>query len=110
MSQRKSAQSALKVKKNREICKIRAFDFLNCENMCDLTNIQASIYDRKIDARKIQSLLKDRNAPIWRNGNGRVKGKNSFKAMQTVPTRSLFFYFCSQAVFIHVQFKFLVII
>ena len=67
-----------KQKKNREICElreIRAFEFLNCETTCDLTDVTASIYDRKIDARRfdtthailrcfVQSLFKDRNAPI----------------------------------------------
>ena len=53
---------------------------------CDSTDIPASIYDRTIDARPfdtpndilrclsfVQSLFKDRNAPIWRIGNRRVK-------------------------------------
>ena len=37
--------------KTREIFEIRFFDFLNCESTCDSTNVQASIYDRKMDAR-----------------------------------------------------------
>ena len=43
-------------KKNREICEIRAFDFLNCESTCDLTDVSASIYDRKIDARPFDTI------------------------------------------------------
>ena len=35
--------------KNREI---RGFDFLNCESTCDLTDVQASIYDRKIGRKR----------------------------------------------------------
>ena len=42
--------------KNREIRKIRAFDFLNCDSTCDLINVQASIYDRKMDARPCDTL------------------------------------------------------
>ena len=51
--------------------------FLNCESTCDLTDVQASLYDRKIDVRSfdtthdilrwlslVQSLLIGRNAPI----------------------------------------------
>ena len=33
--------------KNREKFDIRAFDFLNCESTCDLTDVQASINDMK---------------------------------------------------------------
>ena len=53
--------------------------FLNCERTCGLTDVPASIYDRKTAARPFdtnhnilrclslaQSLLKGRNAPIWR--------------------------------------------
>ena len=53
--------------------------FLNCERTYGLTEVPASIYDRKPDARcfdtihnilrclsPAQSLLKGRNAPIWR--------------------------------------------
>ena len=71
-------QAALQVKKFK-IYDIWAFDFLNCESTCDLTDVPASIYDRKMDARPfdtirdilrclslVQSLLKGRNAPIWR--------------------------------------------
>ena len=59
--------------------------FLNCESTCDLTDVPASIYDRKMDFRPfdtthnilrclsfVSSLFKDRNAPIWRIGNRRV--------------------------------------
>ena len=60
-----------------EICDIRAFVFLNCEITCVLTDIQASIYDRKTAAQPFETidkilrclslvLLKDRDAPIWR--------------------------------------------
>ena len=64
--------------KNREICDIRAFDFLNCESTCDLTDVQASIYDRKMARPSdtinailrclslVQSLLLGRDARIWR--------------------------------------------
>ena len=65
--------------KNREICEIRTFYFFNCESTCNLTDVQASIYDRKMDARPfdsildilrclspVQSILEDQNAPIWR--------------------------------------------
>ena len=53
--------------------------FLNCARMYDLTDVPASNYDRKTDGRpfdtihyilqclsRVQSLLKGRNAPIWR--------------------------------------------
>ena len=53
--------------------------FLNCERTCGLTDVPASIYDRKTAARPFdtnhnilrclslsQFLLKGRNAPIWR--------------------------------------------
>ena len=33
--------------RSREICDIHAFDFLNCENTFDFTDVQAAIYDRK---------------------------------------------------------------
>ena len=52
--------------------------FLSCKSTCDLTDVPASIYE-KMDARPfdpihdvlrclslVQSLLKGRNAPIWR--------------------------------------------
>ena len=63
-----------------------ALIFLNCESTCDLADVPASIYDRKTAARPFdtihdilrclslaQSLLKGRNAPIWRIGNRGVK-------------------------------------
>ena len=63
--------------KNRENCEIRPFDFLNFGSTCDLTDVPASINDRKTDARPfdtiydilrclslLQSLFKDRNEPI----------------------------------------------
>ena len=66
--------------------KIMAQTFLNCDNMCDLTVLLASICYRKTAARPfdticdilralrlVQSLLKGRNAPIWRIGNRGVK-------------------------------------
>ena len=53
--------------------------YLNCDIICDLRDVPASIYDRKMDARAfdtvheilrclslVKSLLEDRNAPIWR--------------------------------------------
>ena len=59
---------------------------LDSKRMGDLTNVSALNYDRKTDARPfetiegilrclslVQSLLKDRNAPIWRIGNQGVK-------------------------------------
>ena len=30
--------------------------FLNCESTCDLTDVQASIYDRKMDARPFDTI------------------------------------------------------
>ena len=58
---------------------------MSCKSTCDFTDVQASIYGRKIDARPfytihdilwcfsfVQSHLKGRNAPIWRIGNRRV--------------------------------------
>ena len=66
--------------------KIMAQTFLNCDSMCDLTVLLASICYRKTAARPfdticdilralrlVQSLLKGRNAPIWRIGNRGVK-------------------------------------
>ena len=74
---------------SRKIVKLVKFGqliFLNCKRMCDLTDVLASIYDRKMDARPfdtihdilrclsfVQSLFKDENTPIWRIGNRRVK-------------------------------------
>ena len=59
-----------------------ALMFLNCESSSDSTDISASIYERKTAARPfdtiydilrslslVQSLLKGRNALIWRIGN-----------------------------------------
>ena len=53
--------------------------FFYCESTCDLKDLPASIYDRKMDARPfdtihdflrcrslVRSLLKGRYAPIWR--------------------------------------------
>ena len=53
--------------------------FLNCESKFDLTDVPSSIHDRKVDARRFdtihvilrclglaQALLKGRNAPNWR--------------------------------------------
>ena len=53
--------------------------YLNCDIICDLRDVPASIYDRKMDARafdtiydiprylsRVRSLLEDRFAPIWR--------------------------------------------
>ena len=67
---------------SRKIVKLVKFGpliSLNCKSMCDLTDVLASIYDRKMDARPfdtihdilrclclVQSLLEARNAPIWR--------------------------------------------
>ena len=66
--------------------KIMAQTFLNCDNMCDLTVLLASICYRKTAARPfdticdilralrlVQYLLKGRIAPIWRIGNRGVK-------------------------------------
>ena len=62
-------------------------DFLICKSTCDLTDVQALIWDTKMDARSfdstqnilrclsfVQSLFKVRHAPIWRIGNRRVNG------------------------------------
>ena len=69
-------QTARKVK-TREICDIRAFNFMNCGSTCDSTDVTAQISDRKMAARRFEtihnilrslslaeSLLKGRNAPI----------------------------------------------
>ena len=53
--------------------------FLNYKTTCDLADVPASMYERKMDARPfdtihdiiqclslVQSLLEDRNVPIWR--------------------------------------------
>ena len=66
--------------------KIMALIFLNCESKFDSTDVPSWIYDRKTAARPFdtihdilrclslaQSLLKGRNAPIWRIGNRGVK-------------------------------------
>ena len=45
-----TSQSRAIRSQSREICEIRAFDFMNC-GTCDLTDVPASIYDRKMDAR-----------------------------------------------------------
>ena len=71
---------------SQKICEIWAFDLLNYKSTCDLTDVQALIWDTKMDARSfdgthkilrclsfVQSLFKDRNASIWRIGNRRVK-------------------------------------
>ena len=55
---------------------------LNCERTYGLTEVPASIYDRKTDARRFdtihdilrcrspaESLVQGRNAPVWRIGN-----------------------------------------
>ena len=52
----KVSSDPLSKPKNPEICKILAFDFFNCESTCDLTNVPASIFDRKIDARPFKRL------------------------------------------------------
>ena len=59
--------------------KIMAQTYFNCESMCDSTKVPASMYDKKTAAGPfdtihdvlryfslVQSLLKGRNAPIWR--------------------------------------------
>ena len=73
-------------KKNLKFVEIMAETFLNCESACNLLDVLASIYDRKMAARLFdiihdilrslslaQSLLEGRNAPIWRTGNRGVK-------------------------------------
>ena len=55
--------------------------FLNCESTCDFTDGPASIFDQNMNARPfdtlhdmlrflsfVESLIEDRNAPIWRKG------------------------------------------
>ena len=75
-----SSQSRAIQSKSQKIVKFVKFwplIFLNCESTYDLTNVLASIYDRKMDARPfdtihdilrrlslVQYLLKGRNAPI----------------------------------------------
>ena len=84
-----TSQSCVIRSQGRKIVKFMKFGTLislNCERMWYLTDVPASHYDRKTDARPfdtihdilrclclIQSLLKGRNAPIWRIGNRRVK-------------------------------------
>ena len=64
------------------------FYFFNCGSTCDLTDVPVSIYDRKTVDRPFhtihdilqslglaQSLLKGRNALIWRSGKRVVIGK-----------------------------------
>ena len=59
--------------------KVGPLIFLNYESTCDLTDVPALNYDRKMDARPfetiqdflrclspVKSLLEDRNASIWR--------------------------------------------
>ena len=84
--------------KYREICEIRAFDLFELlEFTFHLTDVPASIYDRKMDARPfhtahnilgclsfVQSLFKDRNTPIWRIENQRVNSSLSI-ALSVVP-------------------------
>ena len=68
--------------------KIMAQTFLNCDNMCDLTVLSASICYRKTSARPfdticdirralrlVQYLLKGRIAPIWRIGSRGVNNE-----------------------------------
>ena len=68
-----------------------------CESTCDLTDFQASIYDRKIDARPfdtihdilrclslVQFLLEDRNAPIWRKREPTHIRLSGSRASQTI--------------------------
>ena len=60
--------------------------FFNYQSTCDSPYVPASIYDRKMNARPfdtthdilrclsfVQSLFKDRNTPIWRIADLRVK-------------------------------------
>ena len=81
--------------KNSKICDILANAFFNCERTCDLTDVTASSYDRKTDARPfdtihnilqcvnlVQSILRDRNVPIWRIRNRRVKSYLSTNIIQ----------------------------
>ena len=73
------SRNPLSKAKNREIWKIRALDFFKYKSTCDLTDVSASIDDRKRDdwpfdtiddilwcLRLVQSLIKGRNALIWR--------------------------------------------
>ena len=53
-----------------EIYDIRAFDFLKYESTSHLTDVPASIYDRKWRPDILTlSLRKGRNTPIWRSRN-----------------------------------------
>ena len=85
--------------KKRKIDDMCAFDFLNWESTCDLTDVQAPIYDRKTAARcfdashdifRYLSLAKytieGRNAPIWHSGNRRFKSAWLKKSIDTAPT------------------------
>ena len=44
-----TSQSPVIRSQSRKIVKIRAQTFLNCESPCDLTDVLASIYDRKLE-------------------------------------------------------------
>ena len=79
-----SRNPPLKTKK-REICEINGTDFSNCESTCDLTDVPGAIYDWKSAARAfdtihdilrslslVESLLKGKNAPIWRQRMQRI--------------------------------------
>ena len=101
MSQHRHRFAINSQSKNREICDIRTFDSSNCESTFDTMAVSAKISERKIDARRFdsihdilrsisltQSLLKGRNTPIWRQQetntydtarNRRVEGKKFLK-------------------------------
>ena len=85
-----------------------ALCFFNCESTCDLTDVPASIYDRKINARPfdigrfqkdilrclslVRFLLKDRNSPLWRKREPthmRLSGTDRLKFQDELPGQGL---------------------
>ena len=86
----KNLKKSVKIRsQSQKVVKFVIFGPMNFRNFartCDSTDVSASNYDRKMDARLfdtihdisrclrlVQWLLKERNTPIWRIGNRRVK-------------------------------------
>ena len=78
-------RSALKAKKIVKFVKYGPLSSFNCESTCDLEDVPASIYDRKINAQTLETnhdilrclslmqyLLKSRNAPFGASGNQHI--------------------------------------
>ena len=51
-----SHSRAIRSKSQKKIVKFGPMTFLNCENTCHLTDIAASIYGRKMDARPFDTI------------------------------------------------------